>query len=183
MSAAFAGENSHLPTPGGRTKGFRRKECVVVGIGNPLMGDDGFGIEMARALRKLNLGPGVLVLERQTIDTMVLDSAKEASKLVIVDAVKSGRPPGSVVKFIAGGPRSPPLRVPLSHEQDLHDILALARESGMRLPLTVVVGVEPADCTGGNNLSVEVRGALPRALEEVLNEVKECTGEPNRQSG
>ena len=152
----------------------RRKECVVVGIGNLLMGDDGFGIEVANALRKLNLGRRILVIERQTVDISILDYAKRASKLVIVDAVKSGRPPGSLTKFMAGLPRSPVLRVPLSHEQDFHDILALARKSGIRLPPIVVVGVEPADCTAGNGLSGEVKGALPRALEEVRDEVKEC---------
>jgi len=152
----------------------RRKECVVVGIGNLLMGDDGFGIEVANTLRKLNLGRRILVLERQIMDISVLDSASGASKLVIVDAVKSGRPPGSVMKFMAGLPRSPVLRAPLSHEQDFHDLIALARKSGMRLPPTVVVGVEPADCTAGKGLSKEVEGALPRALEEVRNEVKEC---------
>jgi hydrogenase maturation protease len=152
----------------------RRKECVVVGIGNPLMGDDGFGIEVAKVLRKLNLGRRVRILERQTMDISVLDSAKGASKLVIVDAVKSGRPPGSVVKLIAGGPRSPAFRAPLSHEQNLHDILALARKSGMRLPPIVVIGVEPADCTVGKGLSAEATRALPRALEGVSDEVKEC---------
>jgi len=155
----------------------------VVCVGNPLMRDDGFGIEVAKALRKLNLGSRVVVLERQTVDISVLDSVKGASKLVIVDAVKSGRPPGSVVKFVAGAPRSPVLRVPLSHEQDLQDILALAKETGTRLPQTVVVGVEPADCTVGKGLSAKVMGAFPHALEEVREEVKEYTGKGNTDSG
>ena len=151
----------------------------MVCIGNPLMGDDGFGIEVAKVLRDLNLGRSVLVLERQMMDISVLDSARGASKLVIVDAVRSGRPAGSVVKLIAGGPRSPVLRVPLSHEQDLHDILALARKSGMRLPPTVVIGVEPADCTAGRGLSAKVVRALPRALEELREEVKGFLEEGN----
>jgi hydrogenase maturation protease len=137
------------------------------------MGDDGFGIAVAKALRRLELGPRVLVLERQTMDFSVLDSAKGASKLIIVDAVKSGRPPGSVVKFMVGGPRTPVLRVPLAHEANLHDILALARRSGMRLPPTVVIGVESADFAPGKGLSEEVVGALPRALKMVRDEVKE----------
>jgi len=182
MPAEAAKENSRLRKPGGTARGVRRKECVVIGIGNPLLGDDGFGIEVAKALRKLNLGSRVLVFERHTMDISVLESAKGASKLVIVDAVKSGRPPGSVLKFIAGAPRSPVLRVPMSHEQDLQDILALAREIGMRLPATVVVGIEPADCTAGNGLSAEVRGALPHALEEVKDEVKEYAGKGKRGS-
>jgi len=147
------------------------------------MGDDGFGVEMAEALRKLNLGKGVLVLERQTMDFSIVDSAKGASKLVIVDAVKSGRPPGSVVKFIAGRAGSPVLRVPLSHELDLHDILALARKSGIHPPPTVVVGVEPADSTIGKGLSAEVKEALPRALKEVRDEVKACLEKGNGEPG
>jgi len=182
MSAEAAKENGRIRRRGGRAGGVQREECVVVGIGNPLMGDDGLGIEVAKAVRKLDLGPRVLVLERQTMDISVLDSAKGASKLVIVDAVKSGRPPGSVVKFIAGAPRSPVLRVPLSHEQNLHDILALARKTGMRIPATVVVGVEPADCTPGTGLSAEVTGALPHVLEEVKGEVKDYSGKGDGES-
>jgi hydrogenase maturation protease len=183
MPAAAAMENSRPRAKKGRARRVQRKECVVVCIGNPLMGDDGFGIEMAKVLGKLNLGREVLVLERQTMDVSILDSAKGASKLVIVDAVKSGRPPGSLVKFTAGEPRSPALRVPLSHEQSLHDILALARKSGIHLPLTVVIGVEPGDCTVGKGLSAEVKEALPRALEEVRDEVREWACRGNGEPG
>ncbi|HUI22883.1 MAG TPA: hydrogenase maturation protease [Nitrososphaerales archaeon] len=151
-----------------------RKNCVVVGVGNPLMGDDGIGIEVARRLSKSSLGGNVLVLERQILDVSILEQAEGASKLVVVDAVKSGRPPGSVVKFRPGGPGSTLLRVPLSHEQDLEDVIALAKKGGLRLPPIVVIGVEPEDCTIGEVLSEEVAGALPILLEEVRAEVKEC---------
>ncbi len=165
---------------GGPGKAGRR--CVVVGIGNPFMRDDGVGIELARSLRKLRLGPNVLILERQALDISVLDDAEGASKLVIVDAVKSERPAGSVVKFRAGGPGSPALRAPMSHEQSLHDILALARKIGKRPPPVVVVGIEPADCAAGEGFSEQVAGAIPRALREVRDEVAECAvrsvGEP-----
>ena len=183
MSAAAAKENSRHRAKGERARSVQRKECVIVCIGNPLMGDDSFGVEMAKVLRKHNLGRRVVVLERQTMDISILDTAKGASKLVIVDAVKSGRPPGNVVKFIAGEPRSPVLRVPLSHEQNLQDILALARKSGIHPPPIVVVGVEPADCTVGRGLSAVVKEALPRALEEVRDEVKECAGKVNGEPG
>ena len=153
-----------------------RKKCVVVGVGNPQMRDDGIGIEVPRALRKSSPGSAVLDLERQTLDISILDQAKGASKLVVVDAIKSGRPPGSVVKFSLGRPGSPTLRAPLSHEQDFNDILALAQKSGMRQPPVVVVGVEPEDCTLGEGLSTTVAGALPRVLEEVEAEVKEVSG-------
>ncbi|HUH82598.1 MAG TPA: hydrogenase maturation protease [Nitrososphaerales archaeon] len=150
-----------------------KKNCVVVGVGNPLMGDDGVGIEVARSLRKLDLGGGVLVLERQTLGVEILDLATEASKLVVVDAVKSGRAPGSVVKFSPGRPGSPVLRVPLSHERGLDDILAIAKKGGVRPPPIVVVGVEPDDCTPGKGLSEKVARALPGVIEVVRAEVGE----------
>jgi len=152
------------------------KNCVVVGVGNPLMRDDGIGIMVARSLRKSGLGGNVLVLERQALDISVLVQAERALKLVIVDAVKSGRPPGSVAKFRPGGPGSPLLRVPLSHEQSLEDVIGLAKKGGMRLPPIVVIGVEPDNCTMGEGLSEKVAGALPRVLKEVRAEVKECAG-------
>ena len=140
------------------------------------MGDDGVGIAVARSLRKLNLGRSVLILERQTLDISILDLTKGASKLVVVDAVKSGRPPGSVVKFSPEGPGAAILRVPLSHERGLKDIIALAKKVGMRPPPIIVVGVEPEACIPGEGLSEKVAGALPSVLEEVKAEVKECAG-------
>jgi len=148
-----------------------RSKCVVVGVGNPLMKDDGIGIAVARALRRLSVGRNAVVMERQALDVSILDLAEGASKLIIVDAVKYGRPPGSVIKFRAGERRAPILRAPLSHEQDLGDILALARKVGVRLPPIVVVGVEPADCTSGEGLSELAAKALPRAVREVEGEV------------
>lgn len=149
------------------------KSCVIVCIGNPLMGDDGVGIEVAKSLRKLNLGESVPILERQIIDVSILDQSEGASKLVIVDAVKSGGPPGSVVKFSPGDPGAPVLRAPLSHEQGLDDIVALAEKGGMRPPSVVVIGVEPEDCSPGEGLSVKVAGAIPSVLEEIQTEL-EC---------
>jgi hydrogenase maturation protease len=151
-----------------------RKNCIVVGVGNPLMGDDGIGVEVARSLRKSDLGKSVLVLERQALDISILDQATRASKLVVVDAVKSGRTPGSVVKFSPGRQGSPTLSAPLTHEQGLEDILALAKKGGMRLPPIVVVGVEPEDCAPGEGLSERVARALPEVLAKVRAEVKEC---------
>jgi len=146
----------------------------VIGVGNPLMGDDGVGAEVAKSLRKLHLGSGVEILERQSVDLSILTYAREARKMVIVDAIKSGGPPGSVIRFDVTRPHSPSMRLPVAHESGVSDIAVLARRSGIRLPPIIVVGVEPADCSPGAGLSKAVAGALPLVLEEVTKEVKEC---------
>jgi len=135
------------------------------------MGDDGVGIEAARALRKLDLGDDVIVLERQTANLSLLNYSKEASKLIIVDAVKSGRPPGTVISFNATEDRSRLLRVPISHEFRLYDLVETAKQSGIPLCPIAVVGVEPANCSAGKGLSARVATALPLAVEQVLKEL------------
>jgi hydrogenase maturation protease len=136
------------------------------------MTDDGIGIEVARALRKLDLGDDVVILERQVADLSLLALSEEASKLVIVDAVKSGNPPGAVVRFEATEPQSSLLKVPISHEFRLYDLVETARESGIPLCPVAVVGIEPADCRIGKGLSKPVAHALPLAVQEVVEELK-----------
>lgn len=147
-------------------------QCFVIGVGNPYMGDDGVGIEVARELRKRVLGEGVRVLERQILDLSLLNLSKEASRLILIDALKSGRPAGTVTRFSATEEGSPMLQVPVSHELMLYDLVEMARQSGiLGCPITVV-GVEPASCNLGEGLSQPVADALPAAVAEVVAELK-----------
>jgi hydrogenase maturation protease len=147
-------------------------QCLVIGVGNSYMEDDGIGIEIARELRKRDLGEGVLVLERQILDLSLLILSREASRLILVDALRSGRPPGTVTRFNATEQGSPMLQVPITHELRLYDLIEMARQSGiLGCPITVV-GVEPASCNLGRGLSRPVADALPVAVAEVVKELK-----------
>lgn len=146
------------------------KKCYVIGVGNPLMGDDGIGIEVARSLRRLGLEEDVVIMERQVADLSLLASSKEASKLVIVDAVETGRCPGSVMRLELNRPHSGPLPVRFSHELGLRDFAALVRESGLDIAV-VFLGVQVGSCGPGEGLSKPVADALPKILKRVLSEV------------
>ncbi len=143
------------------------------------MGDDGVGVLIAKSLRKLDLGRQVVILERLAADISLLGYAKEASKLVIVDAIKSGNPPGTVTRFSTEDRGSPVPSIPLSHESGLGDIRALAKAGGVRTPITVI-GVEPADCSPGRGLSKPVADAVPLLLSNVEDEVKDYAGRTGR---
>jgi hydrogenase maturation protease len=147
----------------------------VVGIGNPYMKDDAIGIEVVRALRRLDLGRGVIIMERQAIDLFILTQLKNASKIIIVDALKAGNPPGNVVRFRATEGESTPLRVPLSHESRVYDVIEATRQSGLLLCPVTVVGVEPEDCGVGEGLSEAVAKALPLAVKTVVSELRDAT--------
>jgi hydrogenase maturation protease len=160
---------------GGRTK----SRSIIVGVGNPYMKDDGFGIYVARELKKRDLGDGVLVLERQTLDISLLLLYKETSRLIIIDAIRAGKLPGMLTSFTATEHESPGLNVPLSHDMRLEDLIRLARRNKIRVSPTMVIGVEPADCSIGEGLTEAVKKAVPGAVDAVLKELQR----PSRGEG
>lgn len=146
---------------------------VVIGIGNPYMRDDGIGIQVVNELRKLNLGDEVLVYDYQAMDLSLLLCFEKASKVIIVDALKSGSPPGAVSKYsVTKNEEGPLLRLPNLHELQLYDIVDLASQTGILPFPLIVIGIEPKDCTIGEGLTDEVAAAVPKALSKVVEELR-----------
>lgn len=144
---------------------------VVIGVGNPYRGDDGAGLAVAERARAC-LPAEVDVLECEQEPTRLLDAWEAAEAAVVVDAVVSGAPPGTVHRYDASD--SPlPARVFRSstHAFGVGDAVELARTLG-RLPSRIVVyGVEGANFEAGAALSPPVLAAVDdvvRRLEEDL---------------
>ncbi len=144
------------------------------------MGDDGLGTMVADELEKL--APYAIVDSCQTMDFSVLSRYRGASKIVVVDAVKAGDPPGTIAKYRIE-PRETPLKsLPGQHALRIHDLFDFAREAGvLTCPLTIV-GVEPRLCQPGEGLSDEVRGAIPGVIGVVLMELAASESGPNAPS-
>ena len=68
---------------------------LVLGIGNPLMGDDGAGVELAHRLQERDYGPLVHVEEGGTQGMTLLPLLEDADTLILLDAVRTGGPAGN----------------------------------------------------------------------------------------
>jgi len=144
-------------------------KSVVIGLGNPYMRDDGVGIEVARELGRRGLGPEVLVYEYQTLELSLLWQFRGASKIIIVDAMKSGGSIGTVTTHRITPREGPLLDLPSLHSLQLYDMFDLANQSGMLpCPLTII-GVEPSDCNPGEGLTEPVAAAIQRAADTVIH--------------
>lgn len=143
---------------------------LVVALGDPCRADDGVGPVVARDVAALRL-PGVTVVEhREPAD--LLDLWADREPVVVVDAVRSGAPPGTVhaVDVTADGGVLPTGRRPSAagtHGVGLAEVVALARALG-RLPgRLVVVGVEGVSSARGGPLTPAVAAAVPEAVRAV----------------
>lgn len=136
---------------------------IILGLGNLLLADDGVGVHAARALES-EPPTGAVVRE---IGTSVFDAVPlldGATRVIAIDAVDAGHPPGTVVRFDvdAGEQRPSPASL---HELDI-PALVRSMPAGRR-PLVTVVGIQPAVIEPGTELSPVVRAALPLLLREV----------------
>jgi hydrogenase maturation protease len=136
--------------------------CMVVGLGNELLGDDGVGVHAVRAMAA-NPPPGAALLEIGTAVWHLADMLHGGEHLVAIDAVATGRPPGTVV-LMQGSDAHAALRDAGAHGLGLMEMLALSNAQ----PASVtVVGVEPQRLEYTTSLSQPVAAALPHVLAAV----------------
>ena len=145
---------------------------LVLGMGNPILSDDGVGLLVAERLRHTPLPAGVEVLQSEVAGLRLLELVRGFTRVIIIDALKSGREPGEVVRYEArdfkGGQR-----YGSAHSLGLDTVLELGRALRYPMPEEVVVfAIEAADVeTFGEQLSPPVAAAAERVTRLVLQEV------------
>lgn len=139
---------------------------VVLGVGSTLMGDDGLGVRAVEALRARWPGDeDVVLLDGGTWGMQILPYIEAAERLLIVDAVKAGGEPGTLVRLDDDAiPRH--LRQKLSpHQIELSEVLAVAQLRGAFPAEAVVLGIEPERIELHDGLSERVQAGLPVLME------------------
>jgi hydrogenase maturation protease len=129
---------------------------LVVGLGNAWRGDDGAGPAVARALGD---DPRVLVHEGEPIG--LLDAWAGAAEVMVVDAVSSGAPAGTVHRLdAAAAPLPATVARGSTHAFGLAATIELARTLDRLPPRITVYGIEGEDFRAGDELSAPVRAAV-----------------------
>ena len=147
-------------------------KTVVLGLGNRYLRDDGIGIAVAEELQRLNLGEGVLVRVHQTFDLWLLSEYSGASRLIVVDSVKSGSQPGTIMEYEVTPLPGSLSSMPGLHSMNLHDLVDFACKTGLLECPVVIVGVEPKNCDVGEGLSTELQRVVPDVVARVAAEVR-----------
>jgi hydrogenase maturation protease len=138
--------------------------ALILGLGNPLRADDGFGWRLVERLVAAALPEGVEVHACHQLTPDLAELLRSVGLVIFVD-VELGVPPGVV--------RSQPV-VPatsaevFSHRLEPAALLALTRQLHGQAPAAYTVSVGAANLGYGTTLSDTVEAALPEALEAVM---------------
>ena len=145
---------------------------LVLGLGNPLRGDDGVGVCVARMLAEGSLPADVEVVDGGTQGLGLVSLLEGRRRAIVVDAAHVGRAPGEFVRF-----RLEEARLPGEeeagfsvHEAGLREALLLAQALGILPGEVIFFGVQPAHVEWEAGLSPQVEAALPRLAEAVQAE-------------
>ncbi len=145
---------------------------LIIGLGNPLRGDDGVGVRLAQMLANRALPDGVEVLDGGTQGLGIVNLMEGRQRVILVDAAEIGRAPGEFVRFEWGEVHLLGDDEHLSvHAAGLRDALALAQALKMLPQEVIIFGVQPLHLEWESALSPPVEAALPDLIAAVLAEV------------
>lgn len=142
---------------------------LILGMGNPILSDDGVGLLVAEKLRSASLPADVEVRQSEVAGLRLLELVRGFTRVIIIDALKSPadspRVPGEIVRYEAkdfkGGQR-----YGSAHSIGLGTVLELGARLGYDMPTDVVVyAIEAVDVeTFGDRLSAPVAAAAERVI-------------------
>ena len=142
-------------------------ETVVIGVGNPLMGDDGLGIAALERLRdEWHFEPHVDLLDGGTWGLNLLPHVEGARRVLFIDAINVDAEPGTLVELEREDIPRFLARKLSPHQIDVKEVLALAELRGMLPEQLVVIGLQPD--------SVEMRVSLSPVLASRLGDLVAC---------
>jgi hydrogenase maturation protease len=156
-------------------------KTLVLGAGNLLLSDDGLGIHTIRRLQEAaQLPEEVQVLDGGTLGLGLLHYLEGVSHLLIVDALETGQPPGTVTRL--SGEQVPAYfaHKMSPHEIGLPDMLFAAKLRDLYPAEVVIWGAQPATVEVGLDLSPAVASQMDVLVSNVLGELRRWGIEPRR---
>ena len=155
-------------------------KTLVLGLGNPILTDDGVGIKVIRALKPRVNDPQVTLYESSVGGLNLLDVLVGYDRAIIVDAIQTRGGTAGDVYHLSADDFKPCLHVSSAHSVDFATALVLGRKIGLRLPKDItIVAIEVQDVTTfGEECTPAMHVAISTAIDVVLQELKSvgCAG-------
>ena len=162
------------------------RRIVVLGVGNLLWADEGFGVRCVEALADAyDLPADVAVMDGGTLGLALVPELLDATHVLLFDAVAHPGDPGSLVvardeevPLLMGGNK-------LSlHQVGVNDIFASLELLGHKPERLTVVGIKPVQLADyGGSLTDEVRAQIPAALRVGIEELRRWGVEVRERAG
>ncbi len=153
---------------------MEKKQVTVLGVGNILLSDEGFGVKVVlKMMKNYQFPENVLLVDGNVLGLNLLGIVSDSDYLIVVDAIKNKGKPGTIYRIDA---EDIPMRIRAKnslHQVDFLEAMTLCQALD-RMPETVVIfGVEPKDIeTVQDKLSPEIKNQINPVIDLVLAELR-----------
>jgi hydrogenase maturation protease len=150
-----------------------RIALLVLGLGNPLWGDDGLGIAAIEMLRARGRhGEGVRIVDGGTLGLKLLPLMQQSDQILIVDAIRADGAAGALVR-VEGDAVAPAVRERLSvHQIGIADLLEAGALTDSIPRAIVLVGLVPGRIDFGLERSAAVEQRMEDLVQAVAEEIR-----------
>ena len=148
-------------------------KTLVLGLGNGLMGDEGVGVHVVRAVENHTLPADVECLDGGTGGFTLLEPLQEAGRIILIDAAADGNPIGTVTRTTPRFSRDYPPTL-TAHDIGVKDLLDVFYiQGGGPNVILYAITIDPQQ-----PISMELSEAIAKAAEvavaEILAELRQC---------
>ena len=148
---------------------IKSNPIVLLGVGNILLTDEGFGVHVVNQLREdYVFNPPITIIDGGTMGMELLTYMRGMTKLLLVDAINGGDTPGTVYEFPHEEMNTYFTDAISVHEVGMQDILRIRALQEDPLEDAVVIGVEPESLELGLDLSESTQAVVEEVKERVL---------------
>jgi hydrogenase maturation protease len=157
------------------------RSIVVLGIGNLLWADEGFGVRCIEALQqRYEFAAHVSLVDGGTQGLYLIQHVQEADALLIFDAIDYGLPPGELKQVRDDEvPRFMGAKKMSLHQTGFQEVLSLAQLTGKYPARVLLIGCQPQELEDyGGSLRPVVKAALEQALTLAVQELAQWGAEP-----
>ncbi|MBR1279740.1 HyaD/HybD family hydrogenase maturation endopeptidase [Bradyrhizobium sp. AUGA SZCCT0283] len=147
-------------------------KVLIIGIGNLLWADEGFGVRAVEAMHRLYQWPeNVRLMDGGTQGLYLVQHVREADILIVFDAVDYGLPPGTI-KLVEGDevPKFLGAKKISLHQTGFQEVLATAELLGGATQHLYLIGVQPVELDDfGGSLRDEMKARIGPAIQHAID--------------
>jgi len=142
------------------------RKTLVLGLGNVIMGDEGIGVHVVRAVEQQKLPDHVECLDGGTGGFILLEPLQSADHIILIDATDDGNPPGTVTRTTPRFSKDYPPTL-TAHDIGVKDLLdAFYMQSGEREVVLYTISINPRQ-----PISMDLSPACAKAKEEAAQRI------------
>ena len=155
------------------SEGLFTTEITVLGIGNIILSDEGFGVRVVEYLQNnFTFSDNVSLIDGGTLGIELTEFITGTKKLLIIDSIDGDKPAGTIFHL-----KDDEVRVHFNekisaHEIGIQDVLTMLEITGREIPEVVVIGAQPFSLEAGVELTPQMKKLLPIVADKALEILK-----------